>query len=129
VEIGGYHRTWKAEDIESLRAALAWRDLKGGAIFWLGDGHGEYPQLAIRISGDFADIHYFPEEGHPGFRSLGGEGLPKGGMTTFIYDGSDPAEGEDTPNEFVVSPAVVWLVAKEFFLSKRMSNAVSWFEL
>jgi hypothetical protein len=88
-----------------------------------------YPELGIRISGESADIHYFPEDGHPGFRCVGGEGLPQGGMTTLVYEGSDPGTGEDTPNEFVVSLATVGLVAKEFFLSKRMSNLVSWFEL
>jgi len=129
MEIAGDHQTWQVDDLEGLRAVLAWRDSKGGAIFWIGEGYQKCPELAICISGESAHIHYFPEDGHPGFRCVGGEGLPQGGMTKFVFEGCDPGTGEDTPNGFVVSLMTVWLVTKEFFLSKRMSNSVSWFEL
>jgi hypothetical protein len=129
MEVSGYNRTWPLENLEDLKAVLAWRDAKGGALLWFADPHPNYPQLAIRISGECADIHYFPEKGHPGFRCLGGEGLPEGGMTTLVFEGGDPGRGEETPNEFVVSLPIVWLVAKEFFASKVMSSSVSWYDL
>jgi hypothetical protein len=129
VIVGGYHRTWDVRNEGALKDALASRDSRGGAVFWLAHDNAEYPTLAIRISGDVADVHYFPHDGHPGFRCLGGEGLPAGGMTTLVYDGCDPGIGEDTPNEFVVSVSKARELAEEFFRTKRMLKGASWFEL
>jgi hypothetical protein len=121
-------QTWQVKDDKSLEAALSWRDDRGGGMFWL--THDEkYPELAIRVSGDVADVHYFPREGHPGFRYLGGEGLPDGGMTTLVYQGCDPGTGEETPNKFIIPFVTARAVAMEFFHTKRMSEAGPWFEL
>jgi hypothetical protein len=120
--VSGYHRTWDVQDVAALEKAFAWRDSRGGAGFWLAHGSDRYPTLAIRISGDVADVHYFPHDGHPGFRCLGGEGLPDGGMTTLVYDGCAPFSGEDTPNEFIVPFSKAWELAKEFFRTKPMSR-------
>src|SRR5262249_52007006 len=119
----------EVHDEKSLDKALAWRDERGGALFWITANAETYPQLGIRVSGDFADIHYFPREGHPGFRCLGGEGLPKNGFTKLVYEGCDPASGEDEPNEFVVPFKTARTVAKDFFRTKRMSKAEKWFDL
>jgi hypothetical protein len=116
-------------DDNSLDAALAWRDDRGGGIFWLTSDEEQYPVLAIRVSGDVADVHYFPRDRHPGFRCLGGDGLPAGGLTTLVYRGSDPASGEQTPNEFVVPFETARAIAREFFHTKQMPKAASWFEL
>jgi hypothetical protein len=129
VRVGGYSQTWRVDDDKSLEAALAWRDDRGGAIFWLTPDDREYPALAIRATGDLADVHYFPLDGHPGFRCLGGDELPEGGLTTLLYPGCDPTAGEETPNEFVVPFGTARAVAKEFFRTKQMLQAVSWFEL
>jgi hypothetical protein len=116
------------DDVEGLEEVLAWRDARGGAFFWL--THDEqYPSLAIRVSGDLADIHFFPRDGHPGFRCLGGEGMAEGGPTTLVFEGCDPGDGEDTPNEFVVPFETAKSIASEFLRSQRMSGDVSWFEL
>ena len=112
-----------------LSAALAWRDDRGGGFFWLTPAEGEYPALAIRVSGGVADVHCFPRDGHPGFRCLGGDGLPEDGLTTLVYQGADPATGEQTPNEFVVSFETACAIAREFFRTERMWDEVSWFEL
>jgi hypothetical protein len=117
------------DDDKSLEGALAWRDDRGGGIFWLTPDEERYPALAIRVSGDVADVHYFPRDGHPGFRCLGGHGLPEGGFATLVYQGCDPGSGEQTPNEFVVPLETARSVAKDFLHSKHMSEAVSWFEL
>src|SRR5438270_841396 len=79
VRIGGYRQSWRVTNATELIAALAWRDEKGGALFWITPDDQQYPSLAIRVTKDYADVHYFPSDGHPGFRSLGGEGLPEGG--------------------------------------------------
>jgi hypothetical protein len=116
-------------DDASLEAALAWRDDRGGSIFWLTPADALYPALAIRVSGALADAHYLPRDGHPGLRCLGGDGLPEGGLTRLVYQGCDPATGEETPNEFIVPFQTMRSVAREFFHSNRMSGVVAWFEL
>jgi len=129
VRVDGYRQTWQVEDDKSLESALAWRDDHGGGIFWLSPDEEKYPALAIRVSGDLADVLYFPHDGHPGYRCLGGQELPEGGLTTLVYQGCDPASGEQTPNRFIVQFETARAVAKEFFSSKQMSEAVAWFEL
>ena len=129
MRVQGYGQAWQVNDIAGLQTALAWRDVRGGALLWLAPNQENYPTLAIRISGKIADINYFPHEGHPGFRVVGGEGLVEGEMSTLVFDGCDPASGEETPNEFVVPIETAVLVATEFFQTKQMSKAVDWFEL
>jgi hypothetical protein len=120
---------WLVNDVEDLKVALTWRDSRGGAWFWLSPENAEHPLLCIRITGDLADVIFFPEEGHPGFRCLGGEGMLEGEYTTLVYEGCDPRAGEETPNEFIVPLSTAYSVASEFLRSERRSEAVSWLEL
>jgi Immunity protein Imm1 len=129
VRVGGHNQTVQVEDLTSLEAVLARRDHRGGGLFWLTPDGERFPALAVRVSGDLADVHYFPWDGHPGFRCLAGDGLSEGGLTTLVFEGCDPASGEDTPNEFIVPFETARSIAKEFFHSRQMSEAVSWFEL
>jgi hypothetical protein len=129
MRIGGYRKMWQVSDAESLATALTWRDAVGGGIFWLSPDDEEFPTLSVRVSGEVADVHYFPYEGHPGYRCLGGESLPEGGMTTFVYEGAGPSTGEETPNEFVVSFETARSLAAEFFHTAKKPECVKWFEL
>jgi hypothetical protein len=129
VQVDGYRQKWHVEDDKSLEGVLAWRDNRGGGIFWLTPDEERYPVLAVCVSGNVADVTYFPRDRHPGFRCLGGNGLPEGGLTTLVYEGCDPASGEQEPNEFIVPFETACSVAKDFFRSSQMSETVSWFEL
>jgi hypothetical protein len=129
VRVENPSRMWQVDDLQTLAEVLSWRDDRGGAILWLTPDDARHPAMALRISERVADVHYFPCEGHPGFRCLGGDGLPAGGTTRMVYQGADPTTGEDTPNEFVVPAELAAAVAAEFFRSQQMSAAVSWFEL
>jgi hypothetical protein len=129
LHVDAHRRTWHLNDAAGLEDALAWRDSLGGAEFWLAHGDGKYPALAVRVSGAVADLHFFPEDRHPGFRCLGGEGLSPGGATKFVFEGCDPRSGEATPNEFVVPFATACSIAREFMQSGQKSSSVSWIEL
>jgi hypothetical protein len=129
LQINAHLRTWHAGDVDGLWRVLSWRDSRGGAVFCLRREGAEYPCLAIRTSGNLADIHYFAEEGHPGFRCVGGEGLPEDGETTLVFEGCDPASGEPTPNGFVVPFETAASIATEFFRTGGMLDTISWFEL
>ncbi len=123
------HGEWDVPNDESVENALSTRDVRGGGEFWLADNACKYPCLGIIVSGDLSDIHYFPYEGHPGFRCLGEAGLPPEGMSVFVFDGCDPGDGIEVPNEFVVPIATAVTVAKEFLRRKQLPTLVEWFEL
>jgi len=129
MRVGGYGRSWEVTNAKELAAALAWRDDKGGALFYITPDDQQYPSLAIRVTGGYADVHHFPYDGHPGFRCLGGEGLPKNGWSRFVYQGCDPGTGEDTPNKFIVPLVTAAAIAKEFLRTGQRSDAVAWLEL
>lgn len=129
MRVSGCGAAWDVADEEGLEAVLRQRDPRGGGDFWLSGGDDTFPCLGIRVSGPHSDIHYFPEDRHPGFRCLGGEGLPSEGTTTFVFDGCDPAMGEDVPNDFVVSFDTAVVVAKEFFRTRELPVCCEWFEL
>ena len=105
------------------------RDTVGGALFWLFPNEGKYPSLAIRVSTDVADVHYFPHKGHAGFRALADASVLKDKPRILIYEGCDPATGEETPGEFVLPVSVAIDLAKEFHRTGERSSAVEWFEL
>jgi hypothetical protein len=128
MRIAGHRIVWEAHDEQALEAILRRRDGRGGALFWLSDEARSFPCLALRVSGDLSDIHFFPHEDHAGFRCLGNQDLPPGGTTTFVFEGCDPGYGEETPNEFVVPFATALAVAKEFLRTKQMASWVQWFE-
>jgi hypothetical protein len=132
MRIQGHNREWDADDETALEQVLAFRDDVGGALFWLTDDEDPHLALAIRISGDLADVHYFPEEGHPGFRALAEPSaarVKENQMTTLIYEGCDPATGEETPSEFVLPVSTAIALARQFHRTRRRSPAVSWLEL
>ena len=125
-----FTRSWHVTNAKELAAALTSRDDKGGALFFISpDDDQRYPSLAIRVTKDYADVHYFPFDGHPGFRCLGGAGLPQDGWTSFVYQGCDPGTGEETPNEFIIPFATACVIAKDFLRSGQRSDAVEWLEL
>ena len=114
---------------DALLTALETLDQCGGGEFWLASEAGHLPALAIRLSGQLADVHYFPGDGHPGFRLLGDLDLPIGGTTLFVYEGCDPFSGESVPNEFVTSASRALSIAGDFFETSQKPEPGSWFEL
>jgi hypothetical protein len=116
-------------DAGGLWDVLGWRDSAGGAIFFLEPDDASYPLLCMRVSDDVADVIFYPEDGHPGFRCLGGEGLPESGWTTLKYEGCDPSDGEKEPNRFILPFAKGCSVASDFLRELRMSESVSWLDL
>jgi hypothetical protein len=110
LRVVGGDQLWAVEDVNGLRDVLAWRDDCGGAELWL-SREAAFPALVIRLSGDWATVTYFGKEGHPGFRCLGGNGLPKKESTTFVSRGCDPPTRVVEPNEFVLSSEAACAIA------------------
>lgn len=118
-----------ASSAESLLRTLDVRDSLGGAEYWLSEDFAPHPCLAIRFSSALADVHYFPQARHPGFRMLSRLDLPRDASTLFRFEGCDPAAGEPVPNAFVVSVADALHAAVEFFETGAMPRSASWLEL
>jgi hypothetical protein len=131
MRIDGHHREWSAADETALEQVLRFRDRVGGGQFWLSHDDGSYPAVAIRVSGDVADVHYFPFEGHPGFRALASPAGPDHGRntTTLVYEGCDPSSGEESPVEFILPVDTAVSLAREFFRTRTRPSGASWFEL
>ena len=84
-----------------IESVLKKRDDAGMNCFWLSHGTEKFPAINIMVNGDLAYVHYFPEERHPGYASVGGlSNLSRGGITNF-FDGPGD-EPFDIVNEAVV---------------------------
>jgi hypothetical protein len=130
MQIDGHHRHWQVATEAELEAVLRFRDGVGGAQFWLNADDEDFPALAMRVTGDVGDVHYFPAEGEPGWRALAIlEGPEKGQTILLRYEGADPASGELTPPQFVLPFATLLDVARSFFRVQSLPASVAWFEL
>jgi hypothetical protein len=128
--IEGHHRRWLASNESELDDVLEFRDDVGGAQFWLITAEETYPLLAIRVSGDVGDVHYFPDEGIAGFRALSPpEHREHDDVVLFRYEGADPADGEDVTTRFVLPFSAVVDIARQFFRSQSLPKLATWFEL
>ena len=114
-----------------LAIVLARRHGNGVNEFWLSHGSQRYPAICLLAKDDLAALHYFPIEGHAGFRSAGNlAGLQAGATTTFCIN----ARGEETEeigviNDAVMPFSVALSVANDFLLSSELPRSVEWFEL
>jgi hypothetical protein len=129
LRVEGYRQGWNVGSEEELVSVLSMRDASGGADLWLSRGQAEFPKLAMQIGSALGNATFFPEDGHPGFRCIGGKGLPKDGITKLIFQGCDPGDGEEVPNEFVLGFEELLSLAKFFFRTGGMSPSESWLEL
>jgi hypothetical protein len=124
----------KIEDFDSVQdlstpleieTALGKRHDSGLNSFWLSHGAERFPAINIMINGDLAYVHYFPEERHPGYASVGGPpNLTREGITNFFPHPSD--EPFDIRNDAVVPFSKALKVAQEFAASKGMPKCIAW---
>ncbi len=114
------------ESRADIAAALARRNDRGVNEFWLSRKDRKFPHMAINVAKDLACLHYWPYEGHPGWRLLGRiPGLDPQGETEFQFGG----EYGTTPNIFVVPFSVAVEAAIAFSGDTRMPEVGEWFEL
>jgi hypothetical protein len=121
-----YSREWSVETGSEIAGVLARRHDRGVNEFWLFYKGQEFPRMAINVAGDLAFVHYFPCDGHPGWRLLGHvAGLDPKGETAFQICG----EYDTAPNVFVVPCRVALEVAIAFSNDTRMPEVGEWYEL
>ena len=121
------HNDYNASRNDEVEVALARRYGNSVNAFWLSREDNDYPFIIILVNREISSIHYFPLEGHPGFRPVGHAVLPAQGMTTFFMN--SPREAEYMINASVVPFSTALAVAKEFLISTALPRSVEWFEL
>jgi hypothetical protein len=111
-----------------IEAALRKRYGAGCNAFSLSDGDELFPAINIMVKGDLARVHYFPEERHPGFASVGRlPGLRSDEDTVFCMSSS--SEPVEIMNDAVVSFSDALKVAQEFAFSSKLPKCIEWFKL
>ena len=108
-----------------LSAALMRRHGPSVNEFWLSH-ENKYPAMTIWVKDVVATLHYFPREGHPGFRSLGD--VAQAEQET-VFCTESVWHTESVSNKFVVPFVVAMAAALEFLLSKELPRSVNWMEL
>lgn len=111
-------------DPTALDEVLRTRFANDANEYWL-CGDERYPVLAINVRGSSAMIHFFPEDGHAGFGSIGDESAA--GVETF-YTNTATEELEIWARA-VVDFEQARLAALEFMRSGSIPTVIDWYEL
>jgi len=130
MRIEGFGGACEASDSSELEDILSRRAANGSNAFWIYCDEKNYPAISILVTGLLSSLHYFPEEGHPGFVSVGKPsdlGLDAYGTTKFYL--SATGEEQEVANESIVLFSDAVRAAKEFMMSKQRPSALDWFEL
>jgi hypothetical protein len=127
--VSSHHKLQVASTVDDLRAILSTPDSRGGGEFWLATEADKYPCLAIRVSDGQCDVHYFPVEGHPGYRRLSAIQQNQGEYVTLRFEGCDPYGGEEMPAQFILPLQEGLDIASAFMRTGTLSEPMRWFEL
>ena len=117
-----------AGDLGSLDAVLTSRYGTNANEFWLSLEDEKFPALAILVRDDLANVHYFPEDGHPGYLLTESQPNAKTGGSTVFFTNT-PSEEVEIGNEGVVPFSSALKAAHEFFSSTTLPTLEGWFEL
>lgn len=111
-----------------LQDVMNRRDRKNGLEVWFAESTNSFPCIAVRISPPWCDIHFFPQDGHPGFRCMSNEFLDEG-ETRFLFQGCDPGDGELVPNEFVIPVRDMQAIVWQCMMDRVPAATREWYEL
>jgi Immunity protein Imm1 len=117
-----------ASSKDGVEEILLKRYTKDVNAFWLYHEPRKKPLLLILVKNQLANVHYFPDEEHPGFASVGDmPSLPANGFTLFYM--RSPKEEEYISNDLIVPFADALAAAKEFLANTALPPSIEWFEL
>lgn len=111
---------------EEIEAAMRKRH-DGFNSFWLYQGDEQYPSIAILAKEDFANIHYFPKERHPGFQSVADKPVANPRETTVFFN--RPTEEVWITNYSIIPFSDALKVAQEFAVSPKLPKCITWTEM
>jgi len=120
---GGKTEVSEARELEEVLKIRRFEGINEFVIF----AKEEYPYMTFSVNGERACLHFFPEEGHPGFVSVGGGFAESGEEMTDFY--LSPMEVVEIGSEFVVDIDTAYAAVKEFFSGYKRPACLEWFEL
>lgn len=114
------HKT--ASSVDELKELL--QSTRNGDFgeFWLGSEI--FPALAVHIHAELAYLHFFQEESHPGFQSVGNVNSEE--YVEFQQDGQGSFY---MPRAFVIPVEQAYQAAAEFFTTSQLPACIAWNEL
>jgi len=113
--------------IEILDSILNVRYGRNVNEFWI-SGEREIPCLAMLVNGNYANLTFFPEDGHPGFQSAAKDTNLKLDDVT-IFCTNTPYEEIEIKNDAVVTFAIALNAAREYYTTKEMPSCIEWVEM
>jgi hypothetical protein len=120
------HTAIDTEDVLLTRLRSVRRGVYGAFML----SHADlYPALSVQLNHDFAYLHYFPGEDHPGYQP---RGMTPNGCTgdyRFLLTNNCEADSFDMPAYTLVSAQAAYAAAIDFFRAPVLPNSVTWFEL
>lgn len=117
-------------NIEQLSKEMQKRDDKGYNEFWICmDEEERYPCIVVSVYNDLAYLHYFEDEGEPGWSSVTEQsnGLDEEGMTKFYTNSG--MEEIMIENGSIVSVDKAMEAVAEFMDTEEMPDCIEWEEL
>jgi len=127
MKVSHFGGTIDCATMETFEIVLNMQFGSGVNEFWISDEE-DSPCLAILVNNDYANLTYFPEDGHPGFQSVGtGTDLNMEEITVFYTN--TPEEEMEINNDAVVPFEIALKAAKEFFLTSTLPTCLEWIEL
>jgi hypothetical protein len=119
----------KCNTIEELGSVLQMRYGDGVNEYWIYiSDETRNPCLAVLVKDNYANLTYFPEDGHPGFQSVGKDtGLDS--EVIVMFNCNSPGEEMEISADYVVPFSVAIQAVKEFFAAQIMSKCLEWDEL
>lgn len=114
---------------DEIKDILTKQNDSGYNEFWI-SAEKQFPLMAMLTRNDIASVHFFPEDGHPGFCGLSsGEKafLPEEGTTVFRTNNN--SEDIWVENCCVIPLEKAIKVIEEFFETDTMPEQIEWDEL
>lgn len=115
------------DNLEELERVLSFRTEKGVNEFWL-NLPTEYPCMNLVVKNNYASLLYIPEDGHPGFISIGHDTDLDEYETSTFYTNTDQEE-ISVANYTILPFSIALNAVKEFFETKEMPKLIEWEEL
>jgi|SRR5580693_9061754 hypothetical protein len=120
--------SFQVENSVALEEKLNKRYGSGVNEFWLSHKNDDGAKLAILVSNELANVHYFPPGKHPGYNSIGSiPELDVRGYSKFSIN--NPDELQWIGNAHVVPFSAAVNAAKEFFERDELPKSINWLEL
>ena len=128
LEVEDFEGKYEVHNISDLEPVLQKRYGHGLNGFWISRDTERYPVISLLVNNSLATLLYVPNEGHPGFASVGqSNGLEKEGFTTFCVDTVE--QEQEVVNNQVVPVSAGLLAIYNFFDSKELPKSIEWIEL